>query len=243
MWSAIVAKASPEAIAIVVAVVLAVIGLIVAASVADKRRRRALVELLRQQGFTVVDDLAKHDRNALFAVFNSLGPLKNGASGLRWHAVKHSGAGAACRHIEIVEHVHTVGSGKNQQTIVNTCAAVIGGASWPLLMLEREGIWARVAERLGAKPDLKLENDEFNKRWRVRCDDESFAIAVLSPEMQELLAAVERPQLWLAIGGPSGIVCVGTRAALKPATLGALLERVERLVQAIPAEARSALGL
>jgi hypothetical protein len=220
------------AIAVLIGVLLA---LMVAA---DRRRRRALFDALRLRGFTVTEKPDRDQREALFLNFLAVPDLRNGGSGLRWTASGRVGG----RPVQIMEHSYTVHHGKNTQTIVNTCIAAVGGVSWPLLTLAGENLFDRIGEKLGMRADLKLEDDHFNKRWRIRCDDEGFALAMLTPEVQSVIGEGESREWWV-FGGPSGLACLGRRQSLDAPKLEAALVRLETVLAALPPEARAGLGL
>jgi hypothetical protein len=177
-------------------------------------------------------------KDHLFAPFYHITALRHGGKGMRWHAA----ARVKGRRIELLEHSYTISSGKNSQTIVHTCIAAIGSVSWPVLTLAGEGLLARFAEKLGMAPDINLENDEFNRRWRVKCDDEAFALAILSPEVQQHLAAADRSEWWV-IGGPSGAVCLGHRGAVNAQSVAKMIDSLDATLAAMPSEARTGLGV
>jgi len=234
----VVARLQPAGVAGVFAVIAIIVAIIVLAARGESRRRRELFDALRARGFHVSEKPSRTELDSLFVAFDGMAPLKKGAKGLRWHATGRSGVG----DIQIIEHAYTVSSGKHHHTVINTCVAVVGGISWPTLTLEGEGALARFAEMLGATPDIKLEDEAFNKRWRVKCDDEAFALAVLSPEVQLTLIAAPRADWW-AIGGPFGTVCLGRRGPTTDKSLAEMLTSVETLIAHFPPEARAGMGL
>lgn len=52
----------------------------------------------------------------------------------------------------------------------------------PHLTIGPEGFWSGVGRVVGAR-DIEVESPQFNRRYRVRCDDERFAVTLLSHEM------------------------------------------------------------
>lgn len=216
-----------------------VVAILVMAIMADRKRREGVAAWLRERGFEVLSKPSKEDRPALFAPFDGLTPLRHGAKGLRWLARGR----VAGNDVIICEHAYTVQRGKNSHTVVNCCVAIPCAASWPMLTLHAESWFDRFGERLGGKPDVRVESPEFNKRWRVRCEDDGFAIAVLSPELQDFLAAADRREWW-AIGGLSrGLVCVGHTRSPKPQLVAAMLDRLQLAIAAMPEQARAGLGV
>lgn len=220
-------------------VLLGVVVMVVAvAIVAEGRRKQAIFERLRARGFEINQKPAKDLRGELFQPFESITHFRHGAKGLRWIATGRLGD----RNVVVVEHSYTVSTGKSNKTIVNACVAAVGGVSWPLLSLAAESFFDRIGEKLGAKPDLKLEDERFNKRWRVRCSDDGFALAVLSPEVQQAIGDGP-PAEWWCFGGPRGLVGVGRRRSVDAAKLDEMLSRLEVVLASMPGEARAGLGL
>ena len=58
---------------------------------------------------------------------------------------------------------------------------------WPKVRIRGRRYLSWVTYRLGHRPGLHLEDDAFNAAFRVDAEDEDFAIAVLSPDMQRFL--------------------------------------------------------
>jgi hypothetical protein len=223
---------------IVFGVVVFIVFLFVVGHAWDRRRRRDIAQLLEGRGFTVQAKPVAPERESLFALFAALPELRHSGAGLRWAA---SGPLAGSR-VHIIEHAYTVKRGKNSHTVVNLCLAVAGGASWPLLTLSNESVLDRLGEKLSGKPDLKLEDDRFNKRWRIRCEDDGFALAILTPEVQAAIGQGESGEWW-SFGGPGGLVCLGRRGTFTAQKLDPLFARLESVLAAIPPEARAGLGL
>lgn len=228
----------PQVVLIIVGAIALLTMFVVLAHRAEQKRRRTIFTLLRERGFTVTEAPAKPAKAALFASFEGITALRHGGKGLRWHAVLKD----RTRHIEVIEHSYTISSGKNSSTIVHLCIAMVGGAAWPMLTLTPEGIADRLGELLGGKADIKLENERFNKAWRVRCDDDAFALAILSPEVQQVLAESVRGESW-SFGGPTGLIWTARTVSAQEKTVREMFERLEAVVAAIPPEARGGLGL
>lgn len=67
-----------------------------------------------------------------------------------------------------------------------TCALVTIDAFTPHLRLGHEGFFSRIGNALGID-DIELEYEEFNREFRVRCDDQRFAFSLLDGRMMEWL--------------------------------------------------------
>lgn len=220
---------------------LAAVAVLVVAMVFFERRRRAGVQAaLEARNFTVAMKLDGAERELLFGPMTSLEFLRHGARGMKWHARGQS----LGRDVVVIEHSYTTGSGKNKRTVNNTAAALLGrsGAGWPLLSLTGESIFHRIGEKFGGIRDVQLEDERFNRRWRIKCNDEDFALAMLNPEVQQLLADADRREWW-AVGGPASFVCIGRNAAVTGAQLDHMLTRLGEMVRAMAPEARQGLGV
>jgi len=66
------------------------------------------------------------------------------------------------------------------------CPVSTIAADCPTLRLGHEGFFSRIGSALGFK-DVELEYDDFNRQFRVRCDDQRFAFSLLDGRMMEWL--------------------------------------------------------
>lgn len=82
----------------------------------------------------------------------------------------------------VFRYEYTVDSGKHSKTHVSTCAMVETSFDAPQLRIGPESFFAGLGRLVGVR-DIEIESPEFNDRYRVRCDDERFAIAFLDHEM------------------------------------------------------------
>jgi hypothetical protein len=100
-----------------------------------------------------------------------------------------------------------------------TCALVTLPVASPPLRLTHEDLLTRIESHLGMH-DVEFEYDDFNRRFRVKCNDQKFAFALFDGQMMQwllgadtfdtvevvgpwvLLAAKRRqPAHWLELGG------------------------------------------
>lgn len=88
--------------------------------------------------------------------------------------------------VRAFDYTYTTGSGKNSQTHHKTCVMGYLGTAWPILGIEREGLFNRFKDFVGVA-DIELESEEFNRTFEVRCADARFATAFLDPTMMEVL--------------------------------------------------------
>jgi hypothetical protein len=67
-----------------------------------------------------------------------------------------------------------------------SCCVTDLGARWPHLVAVEEGLLRGLRDALGFR-DHQLESDEFNRRWKVSCDDPRFVHAVIDPAVMGFL--------------------------------------------------------
>lgn len=209
-------------------VVLVVLGIILG-NRADKNRRLAIAGRLSGHGWTTIPEPAEPDKHAAFTRFAHIGRLPDGPKGVRWAAEGMLDGHPAA----IIEYTYSTGSGKSRQTHNLTLVGVAAPNQWPLFTLFPESFFHRIGEKLGLKADLKLENETFNKRWRISGQSDDTALAILSPEIQQLLEKADNTEWW-AIGRGRIVVCHTRKYA--PDKLATVTGRMEEfLLQLDPA--------
>lgn len=82
----------------------------------------------------------------------------------------------------VFQYQYTTGSGEHSTTHRRSVALVAVPFRAPHLVISSEGIWSKLMRAVGVR-DIEVESPEFNERFRVRCDDERFAITLLDPAM------------------------------------------------------------
>lgn len=89
---------------------------------------------------------------------------------------------------------HSTDSNGNTTTQTHYFSVVATGlaASLPRLQVTKEGLFGSLGRALGFH-DIELENEEFNKRFKVKCEDRKFAYDVLHPRMMQMLLAADGP--------------------------------------------------
>ncbi len=91
-----------------------------------------------------------------------------------------------------------------------TCALLTIDAFAPHLRLGRESFLTRIGNAVGLD-DVELEYEEFNKEFRVKCEDQRFAFSVLDGQMMEWL--LRAPEFEVAeIVGPHVLLACGRLA-------------------------------
>ncbi len=75
---------------------------------------------------------------------------------------------------------------KSRQYHRFTCAVLTIPAACPPLQLTHESLMTRLGDHLGHH-DVKLEYDDFNRRFVVRCEEQKFAFTLLDGQMMQWL--------------------------------------------------------
>ena len=101
---------------------------------------------------------------------------------------------------------------------------VMPAPQWPKVRIRARRGFSRLLYRLGRRPGLVLDNARFNERFRVECEDEDFAILLLSPAMQRFLLSKTNVD-WSAGGGA---IKLFYRGALNKKRVARSLERLRR---------------
>lgn len=223
----------PPVIAFGIIAILIVVGIIVSVQ-AGKRRRAAIAASLGAAGWTVHAEPDPASKDRVIGMLADLSDrLRQGARGLRWFAVTSRDG----FDLVLLEHVHSTGTGKNRTTVYNSVVAVACPMNWARVSLTPESLFTRLGKHLGLK-DLDLENAAFNRRWRVQAEDENFALAVLGPGVQEVLAAHPAPttgKLWSQETWRIGRGCVAVllQRSVRVEELPAMADRLISVLQAM----------
>lgn len=212
------------AISVVVGFITFAVAVAIFASISAKKRRAKIALILGQQGYAVLQDPKDPGHMDAFGLLGPFMGLQRGAAGIRWSARGGD--------VTLVEHYYTTGGGKSTQHHYHTIAAVACPTTWPTLSIEPGGLLGKLAELFGAK-DIKVENEAFNKRWRVKCPHEDFALLVLTPEIQQWFMSLPEG-VGVRIG--SGAAAVFKRRVLKPEELAGFAQLAPRLAAMIPPE-------
>lgn len=217
------------------AVVFVVLGLGLVAAVAaavigwvnEKKRREALAELARNQGWQYFPE-KNHAAARHYAFVNR---LKRGDNRYLRHRFSGSRGGEDFDAFEYHYQV-TRGSGKNRRTThyYFRVAALRLPRRFAELTVEPEGIMDKVAAALGFD-DIDFESAEFSRKFRVLSPDKKFAYDVIHPRMMEVL--MRRPGTLMEIEGDSLVVMESGR--MDAAALAPLLDHLVELRRGLPA--------
>ncbi|MFQ3669632.1 MAG: hypothetical protein SNJ61_12205 [Fimbriimonadaceae bacterium] len=125
----------------------------------------------------------------------------------------------------------TISTGKSTTTVTypNSVVAVVLPMHLPNLVLVRESFIGKLSEVLGAR-ELKLEFDDFNRRYRVLTPEPEAAYGILHPEMVEHLMSIP-VRTWQLKGRT---LLVYEPRYLAPEEYDALIGEVEAFAGRIP---------
>jgi hypothetical protein len=107
--------------------------------------------------------------------------------------------------------------------------------AWPTTHIKPRNPFGRLAVKLGRQPRLAMENPAFNVRFKVKTDNDDFAIALLSPEMQEFMLT-KTTVSWRIVANRVCLVYSGT---LKSNRMESSLQRLRRFWELIAPELES----
>ncbi len=109
--------------------------------------------------------------------------------------------------IRMFDYWYVVQSGRSRTYHRFTCAVATIPAACPRLRLGHENVLTRLGDDIGLG-DVQLEFDDFNRRFRVKCDDQKFAFSLLDGGMMQWLldaadfASVEVDGPWILLAQP-----------------------------------------
>jgi hypothetical protein len=109
-----------------------------------------------------------------------------------------------------------------------TCALATIPAACPPFQLGHENFLTRLGDHIGLK-DVELEYDEFNRTFRVKCDDQKFAFSLLDAQMMEWLLGASS-FVTVEIDGPWVLAADKKLEPSKWLTLGSWLEQFHRQI-------------
>ncbi len=169
--------------------------------------------------------LAKADKS-FHSEFGELAELPRNAT------VKHVMTGDLDgRPITVFESSYMIYTGQTVMQVAYTVYAV-DAPNWPSTHITRRNWFGRMALKLGRQPGLLLDNPQFNSRFKVHTDNDDFAIALLSPEMQAFMLQKMNARWRIK----DCRVCLCYSGTLKPARMPASLERMRQFWSLVPDE-------
>jgi len=216
-------------IAIVALGVMFVITAVMGSAMANRRKREEVEAALTAKGYVLHRKPKGDERDRLFTPFEGVKALNTKAKGLKFAATGE----VEGHEVTLIEHQYVVSTGQTTAKITHLGAATRCPAWWPGVSLSPEHLLHKIADAFG-KRDIQLEREAFNKRWRVKGDDEDHTILLLTPEVQEWLEGAPRHEFWRM--GDGWVRCL-RRTTMGSTDPGEMGERVATLLSLVPAEA------
>ena len=120
--------------------------------------------------------------------------------------------------LQIFDYEYVTGEGRSREVHLNTCAILSVPAACPPLCVTHDNALMRLEDHL-VHQDVQFEYDDFNRRFRVNCENQKFAFSLLDAQMMEWMLATDSfdrveivgpwvliarrqldPALWLSLG-------------------------------------------
>ncbi len=134
------------------------------------------------------------------------------------------------RSLTVFTHMYMVHTGQTVIPVAHTVYALAVG-DWPEIVIKPRGALFALRRLFGAKDGVLLDDPEFNKSFHVRTEDEGFAIALLTLDMQRFLLTKKRNINWRVA---NGWLCLVYNGPLKPDRIGASMERMHEFWRLTP---------
>jgi len=112
-----------------------------------------------------------------------------------------------------------------------TCALATIPAACPRLRLGHENFMTRLGDRIGLH-DVTFEYDDFNRKYRVKCDDQKFAFSLLDGKMMQWLLDADSFDS-VEVDGPWVLLAAPKLDPGKWLNLGSWLEQFHRQIPAV----------
>jgi hypothetical protein len=164
----------------------------------QRSRETAMATLARSRGWSYLED-------DITAYYGYQGPPFE--QGRNIHATnvlrgEHNGW-----KFSTFDYRYTVGQGRNQATHVCSVLAVQTGAWLTRLWVSPETLGSMILDHITGH-DIDTESEQFNKTFKVSCEDRKLAIDVLNPQMMQYL--LQLPNLsWSLQSGALVIAAAG----------------------------------
>jgi hypothetical protein len=217
-----------DVVLILVVLAVSVIGVVTWASFSRRGKGGKTVSREQDAGRLGLTYRGKGDKE-FRARFSFLVAVPRGAS------IRHIYEGSLDgRPIEVFQSSYMVSTGQAMVQVSHTIYAVQAPA-WPATQIAARNWFGRLVRKFGRPTGLELDNPEFNRRFRFKTDDEDFAIALLSPEMQGFMLSKTSVKWRIA----SGRLCMLYNGTLKPDRMEASLQRLRQFWSLVPPELES----
>jgi hypothetical protein len=169
---------------IFVMMALLFIVLIIYSVISSRRRRKELSVWADANGLV----FAAGPNRELDADYPAFKCLHTGSSRCGYNLMGGKWSG---RDFRAFDYRYTVGSGKNQSTVVFSAIVLENQAPLKPLLIRTENLFDHVAEFFGAE-GIKFESAEFNRAFHVTSPDRKWAYDVLHPRAMEFLLSMPK---------------------------------------------------
>jgi len=132
------------------------------------------------------------------------------------------------------EHYYVVSTGQTTQTIYH-CVYSTEAPNWPQCSVTPRGPISKLLRKLGRRKGLLLDDPAFNDAYVVNCEDEPFAVTLLTPEMQRFMLEKTNTR-WRILRGRVFLVY---RGRLKLERMPVSVNRLERFWSHVPREVQA----
>jgi Protein of unknown function (DUF3137) len=153
---------------------------------ARQARVRAVMALAPRIGFTFANADVDHVVDMPFALFSK-------GDGRRVELVisgTHNGVPMRMFDYWYYDQTSDGRGGRSRTYHRFTCGLATIPAACPRLRVGHEDFFTRLGDHLGLR-DVELEYDDFNRRFRVKCDDQKFAFSILDGKMMQWLLGAD----------------------------------------------------
>lgn len=201
-------------------VALAVIAIVVARQMAERRRREFALEAQRLG--LLFADRGGDDLWVLCRDFK----LTQGGSPRCLNVLhgRHRGV-----DVRIFDHIFRVSTGKNSHDVTIGVAFASLARPWPHLSITPETFGHKLFDAFGGE-DIDFESDEFSRRFWVRADDRKFAYDVITPRMMEFLMEPG----WTHWRFQGSVACLWKRGRLGLHEIAPTLDRLVAFLEQVP---------
>jgi len=128
----------------------------------------------------------------------------------------------------------TIGSGRSSHTEKHSCVAIRTGDRFPLLTIEHEGLLGQLRDVAGIH-DIQFESEEFNRTFKIDCEDVRFAQALIDQRFMAFLLDHPMARVGIAWRGPH---LLAWSDQMLPEELPSLVAFADLLRQAVPSVVR-----
>jgi hypothetical protein len=211
--------------------VVGVIAIIIVAAIVGylsaKKRREAMMALAARLGLRF-DPNKNRD---LASRYNFLNKLRAGENRYAFNTLSGPYQGHDVTAFDYHYETHSTDSKGHRETHHHyfSCFLLHVPASFPELVIGREGFFSKVAQALGYD-DIDLESHEFSRKFCVRSPNKKFAYDVCNARMMEYL--LSNDDLTIEIEGD--VLAITFNSRLSPERIESNLNRLVMLRSLLP---------